>query len=263
MRDVDTIIVSYCTLELTATAVQSVLGEPETRLVIVVDNASTDGSAAAIAKRYTAAPVEVVALSDNRGFGAACNLGVERASAPYVFFLNSDARLEPGGLARLRDRLAAAPRLGVVAPAVHDLSGRPQADAQGELPTAGAILLRRTRHPLDRVSPGWVSGVALMVRRTEFIGLGGFDPGFFLYYEDVDLCRRYRARGLELERVVEARVVHAGGSSTMSARAKKRVYDRSQDLYLTRIGTAWPLRQLVRAVRAVVRAWGGDPMRSP
>jgi N-acetylglucosaminyl-diphospho-decaprenol L-rhamnosyltransferase len=137
-----------------------------------------------------------------------------------------------------------------------------QADAQGDLPTAGAILLRRTRRHHDRVAPGWVSGVALMVRRAEFLAVGGFDPAFFMYYEDVDLCRRYRARGLELERVVEACVVHEGGRSRVSARAQKRAYDRSQDLYLTRIGTAWPLRLLVRMARAVARACGGDPMRS-
>jgi len=262
MRDIDTIIVSYCTLDLTASAVQSALAEPETRRVIVVDNASTDGSAAALAKRFTAAPVEIIALADNRGFGAACNLGVDRSTAPYVFFLNSDARIEPGALVCLRDRLAAAANLGVVAPAVHDLAGRPQADAQGDLPTAGAILLRRTRQHHDRVAPGWVSGVALMVRRAEFIAVGGFDPAFFMYYEDVDLCRRYRAHGLELERVVEARVVHAGGRSRASARVQKRAYDRSQDLYLARIGTAWPLRQLVRMARAVARACGGDPMRT-
>ena len=256
MRDVDTIIVSYCTRALTAAAVESVLHEAATHRVLVVDNASSDGSADALSAQFAAAPVEVIALPDNRGFGAACNVGAERSRAPYLFILNSDARLEPGGLELLRSRLEAEPRLGIVAPAVFDANGRPQLDAQGDFPTAGAILLRRTRRHGEARSPGWVSGVAMLLRRTEYTALGGFDPGFFLYYEDVDLCRRYRDRGFEIERVVEARIVHAGGRSRTSARAQKRAYDRSQDRYLARIGTGWPMRQLVRAVRTAVRVVG-------
>lgn len=260
MRDIDTIIVSYCTRALTAAAVESVLQEPVTHRVLVVDNNSSDGSAAALTAQFDAAPVDVIALPDNRGFGAACNLGAERARAPYLFILNSDARLEPGGLERLRARLEAEPRLGIVAPAVLDENGRPQVDAQGELPTAGAILLRRTRRHREVLSPGWVSGVAMLLRRHEYTALGGFDPGYFLYYEDVDLCRRYRERGFEIERVVEARIVHAGGRSRTSPRAQKRAYDRSQDRYLVRIGTGWPMRQLVRVARTAMRVLGNGPL---
>lgn len=257
MRDVDVIIVHYATPELCIEAVESVLVSAETRQVLVVDNASPDGSGERLAQQFAAAPVSVLLQPRNLGFGTACNVAAREATGRYLFFLNSDARAEPGCLQVLRQRLEQDRSTGIVAPTIwHEEANAPQRDAQGDLPDARSILLRKTRRHRDSPTPGWVSGVALLARREEFLRLGGFEESFFLYFEDVELCRRYRRNGYEISREPRARVAHRGGQSRRSRREQKRQYDASQDRYLEIIGTPAPVRFLVRLLRRG-RRWGG------
>lgn len=250
MKNVDVIVVSYNTRELTQRAVESALGEVETRGVVVVDNDSRDGSAAHLGRAFASSPVTVLALARNVGFGAACNRGARSARAEFLFFLNSDAEVRPGCLQALRRRLAGSTDIGIAAPAIYCGDGASlQAGAQGVFPTATRILTRRRRGGAASLEPDWVSGVALMARRQEFLDLGGFCEDFFLYYEDVELCWRYRRAGRRIVREPRAAVVHAGGQSSTSARVQKRLYYASQDRYLARVGTPWIGRQLVRLLR--------------
>jgi N-acetylglucosaminyl-diphospho-decaprenol L-rhamnosyltransferase len=228
-RDVistDVVVVSYnCGGELRA-CVEPLIGHGDVCL-IVVDNASRDDS------REVAAdlPVELVALDENGGFAHGCNVGWRRGRAPYVLFLNPDARIGRDALERLVALLEQAPRAGAAAPRIHDADGMLDFSLR-RFPRlrstyARAFFLHRlfpnaawadelVRDPAAYARPGspeWASGACLLVRRSVLEELGGLDEGFFMYCEDVDLCRRLRDAGHELLYEPAAVVAHSGGAS--------------------------------------------------
>lgn len=178
--------------------------------VVVVDNASTDGAVAAAQRRYTA--IEVIRNATNRGFGAACNQGVDVLLATghdFVLLLNQDALLEPATLAEMTAFAVAHPRAGVVGALT--VSTRLAADGAPVLLYNGAW---RGLLPLWQHIPGigrssrdaspqprrvdYVWGHGMLLRAAALRAVGGFDPGFFMYCEDLDLCRRMAAAGWEV-----------------------------------------------------------------
>ena len=167
-----------------------------TRLILV-DNASTDGSPE-MAER---AGVEVVRQAGNSGFAAAVNEGVSRTSDSLVAVLNPDIRFEADGVAERLAEHFVKPHVGLVAPALVLPDGTLQ-DSAREVPTPLDLLLRRWRRKdHGSVSPAiasdvpWVVGACIVLRRSAFDEVGGFDRRFLLYFEDVDLCVRLRDRG--------------------------------------------------------------------
>ena len=203
----------------------------------------------------------VVEAGHNRGFGQGVNLGVGRTCAPLLLVLNSDATVMPGAVAVLVDALTADEGVGVVAPAIYSADGRSlQPTAYGRLPTRRDILLGRwSRSSPDETAPEWVSGVAMIVRREDFIGVGGFDPRFEMYFEDLDLCRRLREQGKVARRAPSAAVVHIGGKSWQSRTDQRECFQRSKAAYFQNIGaTALELQyvRLLKRVRAPA-AWSG------
>jgi N-acetylglucosaminyl-diphospho-decaprenol L-rhamnosyltransferase len=170
----------------------------------VVDNATADGGAAMVRQRYP--EVEPVVNQVNLGYGVAANQGVVRSHSEYVLLLNSDAVLAPGTLKALSDNLDRKPRVAVVGPRLTHPDGRLQPSrnpfptliatflaecATGPLlryiPVAGERYLLTSSHASPRRVP-WVLGAALAIRRTAFEAVGSFDPSFFMYFEEVDLC---------------------------------------------------------------------------
>lgn len=244
------VIVAWNSAPHLAEAVGSV--PPDTR-VIVVDNASTDGSAD-IAR---AAGARVVRLERNSGFGPACNLGAhEGGPSETLLLLNPDAALEEGepSLAELLAELDRHPEAGAVAPA---LVGDGQESFQlRRLPTLGslareALLVNRLwpRNPgflreryLDRprdhsFEVEQPAAAALLVRRELFDRLGGFDPRYTpAWFEDVDLCDRIWQSGFRIRYVPAARVRHVGGTTMKSLpyRDFLPLYTRNLLLYLDR-----------------------------
>src|SRR5918999_602008 len=185
--------------------------------VVVVDNASTDASA----QVARAAGARVVELPRNVGFGRGCNAGVEMASGEHILFVNPDVTLSSVKHEALEDLLARRP-FGLVAGRLVNATGTPRRERRLPEPswladfyrhTVGMLRPRGLRLPvrLSRERPdGWASAALLLAARDEFERVGGFDPRFFLYYEDRDLCARYRTAGLTL-RATEAVVgVHLG-----------------------------------------------------
>lgn len=251
------VIVNFRTKVLTADAVLSVLGESVVQEVVVVDNDSGDGSAEFLRTAFANERVRLIESPSNVGFGRGVNLGVSHSCAPYVFLLNSDAVVRPEALAALRAALDADPGIGVVAPAVYLADGHSlQPDAHGPLPAPRAVL--RTNpvkgaalDPGER-APGWVSGVAMMLRRVDFDTLGGFDSDFTMYLEDVDLCRRVRASGRRVAREPSAAVVHLGGRSTSARGARLRQFHDSKAVYLRKAG-AGPVQRGLAALLRVAR----------
>lgn len=246
-------IVNFRTPELSVHAASSTLADPDVIEVIVVENGSGDGSAELLAATLPRDPrVTLVTSPTNLGFGKANNLGVEQATAPFLFLLNSDAKLHSGSVRRLGEALEAEPPCSIIAPEIRTSpGGELQIDAAGWFPSAVNVTTGRVSRPGDSSSPDWVSGCAMFLRRDGYRTLGGFDPVFFMYLEDVHLCWKARRAGgtVRIERTVK--VTHLGGASYRSAaRTPKPEYARSHDLYLQKTGASWATRALVRSMRA-------------
>ncbi|MFN2606526.1 MAG: glycosyltransferase family 2 protein [Acidimicrobiales bacterium] len=249
--DVAVVIVNFRTPTLTLAAVRSVAAEPEIAEIVVVDNASGDGSADLLRSHLAAEPrARLVASPANVGFGRGLNLGAASCRAPLLLVLNSDAALVAGSLAPLRRALMDDESVGIVAPAVYTGDGRElQAAAHGVFPTLGAIARRTNHNPPETLWPDWVSGVAMLVRRGDFEAVGGFDPDFSMYLEDVDLCRRVRAAGKSVRRELAAGVTHLGGQSWQAADPPFDEAQRSRVVYYRKAGYPAVARLAVRAIR--------------
>lgn len=239
-RCVDVLILNYKTPDLTAAAVESVLGEPELNEVLVVDNASGDDSVRILTERFAGKPVRVLASDKNLGFAAGNNFAFRESKAKYCFMLNSDATAEPGVLAPLVKRLEEEPSIGLVQPIVlwPDRNTVQHPSMQGRFPSARRYIDRSWHRPPLQLEPDWVSAVALLARREEFLRLGGFDEDFFMYYEDVELSHRYRKNGFRLRLELGPVVIHHESRSKRSNWVKQRQVYQSMDRCLRKIGAS-------------------------
>ena len=221
------VIVSYNVRSELLACVESLRQEGVSHIV-VVDNASVDGSADAVAGLPG---VEVVALAHNLGFGSAANRGVVRTTTAYVAVMNPDVVVEPGATKLLAATLEADPGLAVVGPRVQTPDGElyPSVRTFPDLTDAaghaflhfvwpGNPFSRRYRmldwdHALA-ANVDWVAGTYFVARRRAWDEVGGFDEHFFMYLEDVDLCWRLRQAGWRTGYQPGAVVTHAIGRST-------------------------------------------------
>ncbi len=238
----DVVVVSYNQRDRLLACLAAVAAAEPTVRLIVVDNASTDGSAEAVTVAHPAA--DLIALPENVGFAAAVNRGAAIGDAPYILLLNNDARLGPVALERMRQALdnervaAVGPRLlgpdGQIELSL-DRTLSPWNEARfrvlgalygsGRGPVA-AHIRRRYASSRDVVS---LSGACILLRREAFDQADGFDERFFLYAEDVDLCLRLRQAGWRLRYQADAVVEHDRGASTATAPAATALhYRRSQ-----------------------------------
>jgi N-acetylglucosaminyl-diphospho-decaprenol L-rhamnosyltransferase len=241
------VVVNYCSGEDLAECVTSLRadtsagGEPE---VVVVDNGSDDGSVRALVARH--ADVPVLGSGRNLGYGRAANLGTAATRGAVVAVLNPDTRVVPGAAGALVPRLAGSPDLGALGPRLENPDGSRYPSARidpGLLVAIGHAILGRALpgNPMSRAyrhadldddelqpaglevsggggRPGeidvdWVSGAAVWMRRDALDAVGGWDERFFLFFEDVDLCRRLREHGFRIAYVPEACVRHTVGAS--------------------------------------------------
>lgn len=226
---VSVVIVHYRTPEDTVKAAQAVAGVWPAAEVLVVDNASGDRVEAQLTRQVPA--TRLVRESVNRGYGAACNRGARETSRPYLLMLNSDTCVRPGAVEALVAALDRDPRAAAVGPRLVHPDGSLQRSIR-RLPTpwkifcesSGLAFLSGGRRPFeghtatrqDHARPRAVEalmGAALLVRRSAFEEVGGFDEGFFLYAEETDLMARWREKGWRILYEPAAAVVHAGGRS--------------------------------------------------
>jgi N-acetylglucosaminyl-diphospho-decaprenol L-rhamnosyltransferase len=279
MRVVDVVVVSYNSEDRLRACVEPLAGCDDVN-VVVVDSASADGSLAAVADL----PVTTVALHENRGFAHGCNAGARRGSAPYVLLLNPDATLDRASLERLVAVADADARIGAVAPRITEPDGTLDW-SQRRFPRlrstfAQALFLHRL-FPLapwtDELvrdacaydapaSPEWASGACLLIRRSALERIGGLDEGFFLYCEDMDVCRRLRDAGLDVRYEPGAVCVHEGGAS--APRSTLLPVLAASRVRYARLHRPWPVALLERlgvifgglTHAAVTR--GGGPARA-
>jgi GT2 family glycosyltransferase len=206
--------------------------------VIVVDNASSDGSVAMVKSEFP--QVNLIISDKNLGFGVANNLGVEAARGKYIVLFNSDAYLLSDTPHVLAAYLDSHPEVSCVCPrVVLPGSGDIQPKTFGFTPTIGRIFMQSTG--LNRIfkksvlfrgtdgdyrwakemQVGWVSGVCMVMRRQDYLEVGGFDPRFFMYCEDVELCMKLQSKG-EIVLYDAADIVHYGGASSKQLSSKIR-----------------------------------------
>jgi len=188
--------------------------------VVVVDNDSGDGTAEYIREHFPW--VELVEAGGNLGFGRGCNLGFEHVDTRYTLFLNPDAMLSQEALDTLVNFMESRPNAGMCAPAIREADGSMQ--VAGVLPTplglvrdamglGGYPALREIQIGGEPFLTNWLCGAILLVRSEVFRALNGFDPRFFLYFDETDLCRRFMNEGFELWAVGAACAEHECGAS--------------------------------------------------
>jgi GT2 family glycosyltransferase len=237
--------------------------------IVVVDNASPDGTAAAIRRRWPS--VLVLDAGANVGFARANNMGIRQSLGELVLLLNPDTVVQAGAIDTLVRALDTQPDAAVVAPRLVDDVGRaelsfgrmisPLAELRQKLLVlghdrrVGAISahverLTRRAQPAD-----WVSGACLLVRRADAVASGLLDERYFLYAEDVDFCAAIRARGRIVLFEPAAEVTHRRGRSAASARrATDTAYRRSQLAFYAKHHPRW-----VPFVRAYLHVRGRLP----
>lgn len=247
-------IVSFNTRELLRTCLQALLKSNVAPQIIVADNASRDGSASMVGAEFPG--VEVVSTGANLGYGPANNLAFERAKGRYFCALNSDAFVETGALKTLMQWMDAHPEAGACVPQLCWPDGAPQESAgddpgllalfwqQTLLEDVAAFLKKRARRFARRSDSlemdkeprevEQLNGACLFCRSEAYAQIGGFDPSYWMYGEDVDLSVRLRAGGWKLFLVPAARVTHHLGASSRDWRGRARMvfhYNRSRVLY--------------------------------
>jgi hypothetical protein len=229
MASVAVIVTSWNTRELLAECLASVEGTADPRDVetVVVDNGSSDGSPDMVRAHFPRA--RLIANRDNLGFARANNQAIAATTTPYVLMLNSDARLHPGALSLLVDRMAAAPRAGLVGAQLCSPHGAFQS-SHARFPNLGreALILSGIGRavygpwypsfgpdadPEPRIVD-WVSGACMLARRAALDAVGGFDEGYFLYGEEMDLCYALRQAGWQVWYEPAAVADHHGAASS-------------------------------------------------
>ncbi|MFC3690407.1 glycosyltransferase family 2 protein [Aquipuribacter hungaricus] len=285
LEPVDVVVVTYSPGEtlprfLDSLAVSTVR---ETR-VVAADNGSTDGVPEAEA---AAGRVELLPTGGNLGYGTAANRGAAGGTAPWLVVANPDIEWAPGALDRLVEAGERHPRGGAFGPLVQSPDGALYPSARS-LPSLGrgighALLgwawagnpwtraYRQESEAVTERETGWLSGSCLLLRREAFDAVGGFDEGYFMFFEDLDLGERLAAAGWASVYVPGARVTHVGGHTWRSEPTPMlRAHHLSARRYVSRRWSGprwWPLRVVVRVglavrfrlARVVARAGQGAP----
>ncbi len=257
--DLSILIVTYNSAALIGPLLDHLHGELESEAgqlraeVIVVDNASRDGTAALVRERHRW--VTLVASPDNLGFAAGNNLAARHASGRHVLLLNPDAMPESGALRRGVALMDEHPRVGLGGGELLDVAGLRQPSARmfptlrDELFTLSGLawrfprsrlfarLDRRWADPEQAAQVDWIPGAFVFIRAELFKRLGGFDERFFMYYEEVDLCRRLYAAGHSVQYWPALKAMHIGGASAKTV-TKARVSSAGSQLESWRMRSA-------------------------
>jgi GT2 family glycosyltransferase len=207
------VVLNYRGVDDTIACIRSLRESTVPASVVVVDNASVDGSAERI--KAAAREVELVVNERNLGFAGGTNVGIERvlaSDAEYVWVLNNDTTVAPGALAALLDTSATDGRIGAVGAVIHS------ADRPDEVLTwGGGSVSQWTGRTRDAHAPGdrvdYLTGASMLLRADALRDVGLFDDRYFFTWEDVDLCARLRDRGWRIAVAEGAMVWHRWGGT--------------------------------------------------
>lgn len=220
--------------------------------IIVVDNASTDGSATFISENFPT--VQLLKQLENRGFGAGNNVGAKQANGEFLFFLNTDTLLTSDVLPPLVTLMKERPDIGIIGTKLLNADGSLQLSIASEISIFGEY---KTLKQLKQVSTekyrkaieqkfaqiqtvDIVIGAAFFMHKSVFEALNGFDETFFMYFEESDLCQRVRDRGWQILYTPEVSIIHLGGYSVSKVSDRMRLeYRRSQLYYYQKHRPLW------------------------
>jgi N-acetylglucosaminyl-diphospho-decaprenol L-rhamnosyltransferase len=271
MSDLAIIIVSYNVRDDLARALGSLSASPPAtpHEVVVVDNASSDGSLQMVRERWPT--VRALDAGANLGFSKANNVGIRATDSEWVLLLNSDTVVPPGAIDALVGDLRSHPEAAVAGPRLVDAEGRPEVSfgpmigplnelrqkLVGRLYDRGWAMVRRRveRAVTTSREVDWVSGACLLARRADAEAVGLLDERFFLYTEDVDFCASIRARGRRIRFVGTVEVRHLRGRSrSHDPAASRAAYRRSHLAFYAKHHPGWH-----RVLRWYLRAKGELP----
>jgi N-acetylglucosaminyl-diphospho-decaprenol L-rhamnosyltransferase len=225
--------------------------------IVVVDNSSDP----LIRQTTQTAHTKYLPQPTNHGFAAGANIGARHLADDYILFLNPDTVLEPNAFTSINNYLKQNNDVGIIGLMLTDHKDQAEKLSFGHTVTPISLITRHFqphRMPSSPTAVGWVSGGALLIQRQLFNQLEGFDQRFFLYWEDVDLCRRAKQRGRQVILLPQAKVSHQRGASLANLKHKTKFYDESADKYFCKhypkmicLNLRW-LRHLYRLLSPLV-----------
>jgi len=231
-RFLSVIIVNYNTGPYVVQCVRSLQKQKNIKLeIIVVDNASQDNSAELLSHEFGDA-IKLILANENLGFGRANNLGVSKANGEYLLILNPDTVIpEPLALSNLIYFLDGHPQIGILGPAIEE-------------PRKSRHILPRVRYPFSqklkfttafKALPGsiaWILGACMLLRRNLYNEISGFDPDYFLYGEDADICLRARQHGYEIGYCKNVLIHHVSGASEIGSDSLDKWLRKKRGVFL-------------------------------
>ena len=257
MADLTVIVVSWNVRELLRRCLASLSASPSAASprieieIIVVDNASADGSADMVRAEFP--QVRLIANDENRGFTAANNQGLAASQGRHLLLLNPDTEIVGDALATMVGYMDAHPRIGALGPQLRYPDGRLQ-PSRRRFPTFATALVESTviqqwwpdnrllqRYymadtPDDAVQPAdWLVGACLLVRRQAYEQIGGLDEGFFMYSEELDWCKRLKDAGWEVVYLPTATIIHHEGKSSEQVAPARHIYFQSSKVRYFRL----------------------------
>jgi GT2 family glycosyltransferase len=229
----DVVIVNFNAGNFLPDCVASALAQG-VRSVIVVDNASVDDSLVLLEQACPdESRLKILRNAANLGFSTACNIGIHASTQPFILFLNPDATLDPGALARMMEALASTDNAGMAGGLLCNPDGSEQPGGRRVFPTPGRAFLRAfglsrlagifpgrfpdfLLHtgplPAKPVAVEAISGACMLVKRAAMEDVGLWDEGYFLHCEDLDWCMRFRQKGWQILFVPGSKVIHQWGA---------------------------------------------------
>jgi len=257
MADLTVIVVSWNVRDLLRRCLASLSASPSAASprieieIIVVDNASADGSADMVRAEFP--QVRLIANDENRGFTAANNQGLAASQGRHLLLLNPDTEIVGDALATMVGYMDAHPRIGALGPQLRYPDGRLQ-PSRRRFPTFATALVESTviqqwwpdnrllqRYymadtPDDAVQPAdWLVGACLLVRRQAYEQIGGLDEGFFMYSEELDWCKRLKDAGWEVVYLPTATIIHHEGKSSEQVAPARHIYFQSSKVRYFRL----------------------------
>ncbi|MFN0118610.1 MAG: glycosyltransferase family 2 protein [Elusimicrobiota bacterium] len=265
-QGISIIIISFNTKDIISNCIESILNDfdPSMDEIIVVDNASKDGSAEFIARQFP--QVNLFKSEYNRGFSFACNRGYETAKdRSFLLFMNGDVVIEKGCLNRLREKMIADDSIGILSPELlspgtHELI---QMSWGWDITFLGEMLqktfapknisqfrvIRSLASRLQKKSKRVpiIAGACMIIRRNVFEIIGMMDEGFELYFEDADICLRCRKEGFFVQFEPEIKVFHGLGQSGKDISNKIELIYRQSQIHFYRKHNNWLELKLLKA----------------
>jgi N-acetylglucosaminyl-diphospho-decaprenol L-rhamnosyltransferase len=204
---------------------------------IVIDNSSSDGSPEFIKEKFRW--VKLICNHQNLGYARANNQGIKEAKGEFILLLNPDTVVRPHSIDILEDEMRLDPTIGAAGPALlcgedcFQVSFGVEISFWHEV-LQKSLLNRHFRKKLKKMrnkrQVGWLSGACILTRKSVLEKVGFFDEGFYLYFEDIDLCRRIRGNGWKVFFIPRAKIFHLGGGSTTKLKKRSRYHYRQSQL---------------------------------